>query len=87
MVPGLVARALVEPEDNGIPLRVLNPRDIQVQITKGTILAELESSSIISTATQQCNETEPTEDHIGTNKLRGLLAQNTTCYLLQESRI
>ena len=31
-----VARALVEPEANHIPLRVLNPRDIVVTITKGT---------------------------------------------------
>ena len=38
----MVARALVEPESNKIPVRLLNPRDVEVPIRKGTILAELE---------------------------------------------
>ena len=38
----MVARALVEPEGNQIPLHLLNPRDVEVPISKGTILAELE---------------------------------------------
>ena len=61
----MVARALVEPEGNKIPMRLLNPRDVEVSITKGTVLARLESipgSSAISAVTQQ-PECEPSEQH------------------------
>ena len=61
----MVARALVEPEGNQIPLRLLNPRDVEVPISKGTILAELErvpEQSTISAVSQQ-TESEPSEEH------------------------
>ena len=45
MQPGrsgvMIARALVEPEARSAPLRLLNPRE--VTISKGTVMAELES--------------------------------------------
>ena len=61
----MVARALVEPEGNKIPMRLLNPRNVEVLITKGTVLARLESipgSSAISAVTQQ-PECEHSEQH------------------------
>jgi len=61
----MVARALVEPEGNRIPVRLLNPREVEVSVTKGTILAELESvpdSSVISVVSTQPEE-EPSEEH------------------------
>ena len=57
----MVARALVEPMGNTIPMRVLNPRDVEVSIPKGTALAEMESipdSYAIPAVTQE-PETEP----------------------------
>ncbi len=38
----MVARALVQPEACSVPLRLLNPRDVEVTIPKGTAVAELE---------------------------------------------
>ena len=38
----MIARALVQPEACSIPLRLLNPRDVEVTIHKGTTIAELE---------------------------------------------
>lgn len=61
----MVARALVEPEGNEVPVRLLNPRDVEVSVSKGTILAELESipdSSTISAVAEQ-PESEPSEEH------------------------
>ena len=40
----IVACALVEPEGKQIPVRLLNPREVEVSISKGTILAGLEST-------------------------------------------
>ena len=40
----IVACALVEPEGNQISFRLLNPREVEVSISKGTILAGLEST-------------------------------------------
>ena len=40
-----VARALVKPEGNQVPVRLLNPREVEMSISKGTILAGLESIS------------------------------------------
>ena len=41
----IVACALVKPEGNQVPVRLLNPREVEVSISKGTILAGLESIS------------------------------------------
>ena len=55
------------PGGNKVPLRLLNPRDVEVSVTKGTILAELESvpeSSVITSLSQQAeHEDEPSEMH------------------------
>lgn len=61
----MVARALVEPEGNQIPVRLLNPRDVEVSVTKGTILAELESipESYTISAVSQEPESEPSDEH------------------------
>ena len=62
----MVARAVVQPEANSIPVHVLNPRDIEVSITKGTVLAKLESvpqSPVVSTVTQQSARDEPSQEH------------------------
>ena len=60
----MVARALVEPESNKIPVRLLNPRDVEVPIRKGSILAELEKvpTSSVVTAISQQPESEPSEE-------------------------
>ena len=61
----MVARALVEPAGNTIPVRLLNPRDVEVSIPKGTILAKLEGtldSEVVSAVTQP-SEQEPSEQH------------------------
>ena len=61
----MVARALVEPEGNQIPICLLNPRDVEVAVAKDTILAELESvpeSYVISAVSQQPMD-EPSEEH------------------------
>lgn len=61
----MVARALVEPEENLIPVRLLNPRDVEVSVSRGTILAELESvpeTQSISAISQDC-ESEPSPEH------------------------
>ena len=38
----MIARALVQPQACSIPLRLLNPRDVEVTIPKGAAVAELE---------------------------------------------
>lgn len=38
----MIARALVQPEACSIPLRLLNPREVEVTIPKGAVVAELE---------------------------------------------
>ena len=57
----MVARTLVKPEGNSLPVRLLNPRDVEVSVAKGTILAEPMES------VPECNhcniEDEPTEEH------------------------
>ena len=61
----MVARALVEPQGNRIPIRLLNLRDVEISIIKGTIVAELESvpdSSLVSVVLQH-PEDEPSEEH------------------------
>ena len=47
-VQSMVAIALVELESNHIPILVLNPRDIEVSITKGTVLVRLKSIHSLS---------------------------------------
>ena len=62
----MVARAVVQPDANSIPVRVLNPRDVEVSITKGTVLAKLQSvpqSPVVATVTQQCARDEPSYEH------------------------
>ena len=62
----MVARAVVKPQTNSILVRILNPRDIEVSIAKGTVLANLESvpqSSVVSTVTQQSARDEPSLVH------------------------
>ena len=46
------SRALVKPEGNRIPVCLLNPRDVEVSVAKGTILAKLE---VFQTACYHCN--------------------------------
>ncbi len=61
----MVGRALVEPEGNQIPVRLLNPRDVEVPVSKGTTLAELESipdGHTISALSQEF-EIEPSPEH------------------------
>ncbi len=53
----MAARALVEQEGKRIPVRLLNPRDVEVSVTKGTVLAEPECC-VISAVSQQ-PESEP----------------------------
>ena len=48
----MVAQALVEPEGHSIPVRLLSPREVEVPVTKGTILAP-----------QPDDEHEPSEEH------------------------
>ena len=38
----MIARALVQPQACSIPLRLLNPRDVEITIPKGAAVAELE---------------------------------------------
>ena len=67
--PVMVARALVEPEGNSVPVRLLNPRDVEVSVTRGTILGELESIprsctvSTVSSEPERERESELTEEH------------------------
>lgn len=66
--PVMVARALVEPEGNSIPVRLLNPRDVEISLARGTVLAELESvpdSHAISAVSPQPGDqdSEPPDEH------------------------
>ena len=65
--PVMVARGLVEPEGNSVPVCLLNPRDVEVSVTRGTILGELESipqSCTVSTVSSQPErESKLTEEH------------------------
>lgn len=63
----MVARALVEPTNCTIPLRVLNPRDQEVTLRKGLCVAELEDIlpmdvAPVSEGNGSVSE-KPTEDH------------------------
>ncbi len=61
----MVGRALVEPEGNQIPVHLLNPRDVEFPVSKGTTLAELESipeGHAISALSQEF-EIEPSPEH------------------------
>ena len=66
MQPGrsgvMIARALVEPEARSIPLRLLNPRDEEVTISKGTVVAELESVAMEDLDVALVSEGEGTEE-------------------------
>ena len=62
----MVARPVVQPDANNIPVRVLNPRDIEVSITKDTVLAKRESvprSPVVTTVTQQSAWDELSQEH------------------------
>ena len=61
----MVARALVEPQRNRIPIRLLNLGDVEISINKGTIVAEIESvpdSSLVLVFLQH-PEDELSEEH------------------------
>ena len=62
----MVARAVVQPNANNTSVCVLNSRDIEVSITKGTVLAKLRSvpqSPVVATLTQQCARDKPSYEH------------------------
>lgn len=87
----MIAHALVQPEACSIPLRLLNPRDVEVTIPKGTVVAELESITasvptagnvaVVSTD-EQAVSVEPSMEH--RQRLWEMVEQSEQCLSREE---
>ena len=87
----MTARALVQPEACSVPLRLLNPREVEVTLPKGAVVAELESvaedwlqEAIIAVVSGEKQVAEPsTEDR---KRLCKLVERSEQCLIQNEQQ-